>query len=198
MTDIIVKHIDEAWCSIDTEYGIMQELSDKYIFYANGYKFHPLFKAGRWDGKIRLIQKDGRIPKGLVPSLIDTAEELGYAAEVSQEFERFLERISFDYKTLSLPFEPYDYQIKAMNIVLKKKRAIILSATGSGKSMIIYLIVRALLENRRILIVVPTIMLVTQLFEDFKDYGFDADEFVHTISEGAKKVTKKPITISTW
>lgn len=198
MADVFIRHINESWCAIETEYGILQELSDKYIFFAAGYKFHPMFKAGRWDGKIRLLQRDGKLPKGLVPSMIDTCHDLGYEVEISEEFERFAEKIQYNIDSLDLPFDPYDYQVKALEYALKKKRVTLLSATGSGKSMIIYLIVRALMEGRRILIVVPTVMLVTQLFEDFKSYGFDAEQYVHTISQGAKKISKKPITITTW
>lgn len=77
---------------------------------------------------------------------------------------------------------------------------------NSGKSLVTYLMVHAILakilDGQKILITVPTISLVSQLFNDFKDYSvnnsWDVDEYVHTIIGGSKKHTSKPIIISTW
>ena len=79
-----------------------------------------------------------------------------------------------------------------------------LSPTASGKSLIIYLMVRFNLirlkeeENNKILIVVPTTSLVEQLYKDFKDYGYDSNRNVHRIYEGHSKITTKRVVISTW
>ena len=71
-----------------------------------------------------------------------------------------------------------------------------LSPTASGKSFIIYLLVRY--YAKRTLIIVPTTSLVSQLASDFADYGFDSDKFVHRVFAGQDKVSTKPITITTW
>jgi superfamily II DNA or RNA helicase len=42
------------------------------------------------------------------------------------------------------------------------------------------------------------VSLVSQLFSDFSDYGFDSDTHIHRIFGGQDKETDKPITISTW
>jgi len=73
---------------------------------------------------------------------------------------------------------------------------LMLSPTASGKSFIIYLLVRY--YHARTLIIVPTTSLVSQLASDFADYGFLSDRFVHRIFAGQDKQTDKPITISTW
>ena len=79
-----------------------------------------------------------------------------------------------------------------------------LSPTASGKSLIIYLMVRFNLirlkeeKNNKILIVVPTTSLVEQLFKDFKDYGYNSLRNVHKIYQGHEKETDKRIVISTW
>lgn len=198
MSDVFIKSLSESECKLVTEYGIIQEISDKFRFFVDGYKFHPKFKMGVWSGEIKLINNNGVFPKGLVPAVSDRLNEMGYTTEVDESFRRFLEVVPFDHTELGLPFEPYDYQIDAVKLALKKKRATLISATGSGKSLIIYMIVRALLEGNRIMIVVPTVMLVTQLSKDFADYGFDIEQYVHTISSGVSKVTRKPITITTW
>ena len=85
-----------------------------------------------------------------------------------------------------------------------KSRCLMLSPTASGKSLIIYLMVRFNLirlkeeENNKILIVVPTTSLVEQLYKDFKDYGYDSLRNVHRIYQGHEKETDKRIVISTW
>lgn len=202
MADLHLITLNESKVRIDADVGIIRELAERFTFRPEGYMFTPAYKFGSWDGYIRLIDtKERTIPKGLVPKLIDEAEASGYTVSVDKSFQMFKAKIDFDHKALNLPVEPYDYQLAAVERILSRKRQIILSATGSGKSLILYMMARAL-EGSKILIIVPTISLVTQLFGDFKDYSvqndFDVDENCHMICEGAEKVSKKPIIISTW
>ena len=82
---------------------------------------------------------------------------------------------------------------------LKNNRGLFLSPTGSGKSLKIYSIVRYYAAaDKKILLIVPTTSLVEQMIKDFKDYGWNADEFCHTIYSGKDKNTDKPVVISTW
>lgn len=199
-TDIHIESLNESYVRLNTDFGIIKELQSKYTFKPPGYMFMPAYKAGYWDGSISMIQ-DGKILKGLVPSVIDTCEASGYSVSVDQTFSAFSKPIPFDYKSLDLPFEPHDYQLTAVERMLNKKRQIILSATGSGKSLILYMAVRAM-EDGNILIIVPTISLVHQLVSDFAEYsvnnGWDADANCHKICEGASKETDKSIIVATW
>jgi superfamily II DNA or RNA helicase len=83
---------------------------------------------------------------------------------------------------------------------MQRRRALLLSPTASGKSLIIYLIIRQLIDyqNLKGLIIVPTTSLVEQLYKDFYDYGWEAEEYVHRIYQGKDKVSIKPLIISTW
>ena len=62
-------------------------------------------------------------------------------------------------------------------MLYRRKDVYFLSPTGSGKSLIIYLILIYNLLNLKdkksdkILIIVPTTSLVEQLFKDFKEYA---------------------------
>ena len=83
----------------------------------------------------------------------------------------------------------------------RNRRALLLSPTASGKSLIIYLLFRQLHEyqNLKGLIIVPTTSLVEQLFSDFGDYNDGTMEtLVHRIYQCKEKETDKPLTISTW
>jgi superfamily II DNA or RNA helicase len=103
-------------------------------------------------------------------------------------------------ETLNMPYKPRDYQYDAFTHGVENKRSILLSPTGSGKSFIIYLLMRWYLHNHgdKVLVIVPTTSLVEQLYSDFEDYGFDVEKNCHRIYSGKDKETEKRIIISTW
>jgi len=104
-------------------------------------------------------------------------------------------------RSLERGFTARDYQIEAIHNILESDRGLILSPTGSGKSFIIYALVRYYiekLEDKKILIVVPTTGLVEQMYGDFADYGWSPDEHCHKLYAGADKNTSKEVVISTW
>ena len=75
------------------------------------------------------------------------------------EFEHdFRQRKSVDLTSVvpqyNVPFAIRDYQLNAINHALTQQRALLLSPTASGKSLIIYIIIRYL--NLKTLILVPT------------------------------------------
>jgi superfamily II DNA or RNA helicase len=53
-------------------------------------------------------------------------------------------------------------------------------------------------KQKDILIIVPTTSLVEQMYNDFKDYGYDVDRHCHRIYSGKDKNTFKRVIISTW
>ena len=85
----------------------------------------------------------------------------------------------------------------AVDHAITNEKCILLSPTASGKSLIIYYLIRYY-KDLKSLIVVPTTSLVEQLFKDFQDYGFDSETHCHRIYSGKDKVTDKRIVITTW
>ena len=77
---------------------------------------------------------------------------------------------------------------------------LLLSPTASGKSLIIYVILRWLQESdyKRGLLIVPTTSLVEQMYKDFEDYGYDSEQYCHRQYSGKDKHTNKFLTITTW
>jgi superfamily II DNA or RNA helicase len=74
---------------------------------------------------------------------------------------------------------------------------------NSGKSVIIYAIIRWYIEhNLKCLIIVPSTMLVDQMFGDFKDYsshnGWNVDKHCNKIYSGHKCHLDLDCAISTW
>ena len=198
-TDIVIKNINEVYVQIDCSDSISYELRDAFTFYIPGYQFTPQFRAKLWDGKIRLFDVRNRlIYRGLVQQIISFAQERTYTVlygDYDTEFS--INEAKQFINSLFLKIEPRDYQIDAFIHAIRHKRVLLLSPTASGKSFIIYLILRYI-QAKKILIIVPTTSLVSQLTSDFADYGYDSDNCVHKIYSGQDKETEKPVVISTW
>jgi superfamily II DNA or RNA helicase len=205
MANITITNANEAFVRINCTEDLAYELREAFTFFVPGYQFSPQFKARLWDGKIRLYDlRTRQMYRGLVPHIIKFCEDRDYTWEYDNERydEEFSIKEAEDFvKTLNTKYIPRDYQMDGFVHCIRDRRAMLLSPTASGKSFIIYLILRYLLDkldSRRILIVVPTTSLVSQLATDFADYGFDSDSLVHRVFAGKAKQSDKPITISTW
>ena len=169
----------------------------------------PAYRNRMWDGKIRLYnQITGEISAGLFPQILSFAESREYEIDIEEsDYGNPNEGNKVDaefmmkfIKALKLPFEIRDYQFDAVCTGIQRKNAILLSPTGSGKSLIIYVLMRYLLSSFKndVLIIVPTTSLVEQMYNDFKNYGYDVEHNCHRIYSGKDKNTSKRVIISTW
>ena len=211
MTHLTVKKKNEVYITIhsDEEY-VHRELADYFTFEVPEAKFlkkNPRYKY--WDGTIRLYSPaTGDLYHGLMKHVQTWADEKQYIVEYEKNdwygdieddnkfvspagVKHFMDKIS--------NIKPRDYQYKAVYEAIKYNRKLLLSPTGSGKSLMIYAIVRYYAATaKKILIVVPTTSLVEQMVNDFISYGWNATAHVHKIYSGKDKNTDKPIIISTW
>lgn len=204
--------------------GIYFELQEHYSFFANGYKFMPLYRSGRWDGKVRLFNLNTRtLPAGLLETVIEFAQNksrnydvilknneyfgtIGSKDSVSpDEFYKFVQ--SLNLYAGGKKIEPRDYQLAAAYEAIRNYRKLIISPTGTGKSLIMYIIMRWILKKispeEKFVIIVPTTTLTHQLIDDFRDYStldedFDVDEMCYPIFAGQDKNAKQQVLISTW
>ena len=211
MTHLTIRKKNEVYITIHSnEEYVHRELADYFTFEVPEAKFlkkNPRYKY--WDGTIRLYSPaTGDLYHGLLDHLQVWAAEKQYIVEY--EKNDWYGDISVDNNLVSLPavknymkkiskIEPRDYQYNAVYEAIKNNRKLLLSPTGSGKSLMIYSIVRYYTATaKKILIVVPTTSLVEQMVNDFISYGWNANDFVHKIYSGKDKNTEKPIIISTW
>ena len=205
MSDLVLHKKNEAFVQVECDRSLAQELSDYFTFFVPGYQFTPAYKSRVWDGKIRLFDlRTFSLYHGLVHYIIKFCKERDYTIEVDDDIsitENFslIEAVDF-IRTLGLPIEPRDYQIKSFVNAVRNKRMLLLSPTASGKSLIIYLIVRWLQETgyNKGLLIVPTTSLVEQMYSDFVSYGYDSEEYCHRQYSGKEKHTNKFLTITTW
>lgn len=198
--DIKIRKVDEVFLEVTCNRGIAYEIREYFSFYAHNYKFMPLYKNRMWDGKIYLF-KDGLLYLGLLGNLYQFAQERGYSINHlesskvtlgNQEIEEFITE-------LNLPFTPRDYQVDSLRRAIEDRRILILSSTGSGKSLSLYMITRYLQRSQKKgLLIVPTVSLVEQMNKDFKNYGWDVEGNCHKIYSGEDKKTSKYLSISTW
>ena len=204
MSDLILHKKNEAYIQFECDRGIAQELSDYFTFFVPGHQFTPAFKSRIWDGKIRLADlRSFTIYHGLVPYIEIFCKERDYTLEidsdvsVTQNFSLVEAKEFVD--TLKLPHEIRDYQLKSFVQAIRNKRMLLLSPTASGKSLVLYCIIRYLqIENERGLLIVPTTSLVEQMYKDFEDYGYNSEQYCHRQYSGKDKHTNKFLTITTW
>jgi superfamily II DNA or RNA helicase len=209
MANIIIQKKNEIYLKVETEPHIHQELSEYFTFEVPGAKFMPQYRSKHWDGKIRLYSNhNGEIYVGLLDKIVSWAKNCEYTVEFKDNkfygspFEEndmiSAEGVSDYMKSISR-HEPRDYQINAVHDALKYNRKLLISPTASGKSLMIYSIVRYFVEKEHnILLIVPTTSLVEQMYKDFEDYGWNAEEYCHKIYSGKEKSTNKNVVITTW
>jgi len=217
VTDVLkIQKLNEAFLHIEASPSVRYELSEYFSFYADGYQWSPQYKNKCWDGKIRQFDtRTNKLPIGLYPYLTEFINSRDYKIEwihnnyygiVGQDYDISLDFLK-NMKTTSggQKISPRDYQASAIYEALKRKTILLLSPTSSGKSFIIYHLIRYYLENhdKKILIIVPTTSLVNQMYGDFADYSeydenFNNQDECHRIYSGQDKVSHQRVIISTW
>lgn len=212
MTDIKIHKKDEINLYLEfTDRSIGYELQDVFSYYVTGYKHMPKYKAGIWDGKIKLFNlKTRTFPFGLIVDLIRFCNKYDYTYELMDGFKLISlkqDLIEFKEKITSITNrsieDEYKFQFDAIEQLVKYNKALLQSPTASGKSNIIYMLLRFFLEVEEddVLICVPAVSLVDQLYNDFIDYvndDFNVEENCHRIYAGKDKKSNKRVIITTW
>ena len=201
---ILMEKENEVYLRLSCEPGVKMELNHYFRFHPKDYQFMPMFRRKKWDGYVYLYNiNNGKIYYGLKNRIQRFASDREY--ELIDQTNDLVENISNeDYLKFltSFPCEYRlrDYQNSAVRYSINKRRCVLLSPTASGKSLIIYYLVRYYFPQKS-LIIVPTLSLVSQMYSDFESYAdkkFEVAKHVHKIFGGQEKVTDKPIIISTW
>jgi len=209
MSDVVISKKNEVFIKLECDPHILYELAPYFSFTVESAKFMPQYRGKRWDGEIKLLSTaTGEIYTGLLDKIVAKIKNHGYTYEFR------------DNKYYGLPFEvndeitpegvsgymsyisnlsPYDYQVNAVYECLRYNRKTIISATSSGKSYMIYSIVRYYAtKGFKILVVFPTTSLIHQMFKDWSEYGWDPENHCHMIYSGQEKHNNMPVTCSTW
>jgi superfamily II DNA or RNA helicase len=220
MTQVEVTKVNESFVKVYSDFNIESEIKDYFTFKSPGYQFSPKYRARLWDGNISLYNvKTKFLPIGLYPRLQDFCRDNNIEI-IFKECDRFSAvSINNDLDVLDVsefvmdlniwskngPITARDYQVEAIHQAIHKRRVTLISPTSSGKSLIIYCIIRWLLEDdpdARILLLVPNVTLVNQMIGDFKDYsqqnGWDVDKHCQRLYSGQTKELSKRVLVTTW
>ena len=200
---IRIEKINELYVKLRCEPWMTKEIDSFFTFKVPGYQFTPAYRSGMWNGEIHLFNTSTcLLYAGLTEYIEKFAQEREYKVEYlydNSAFDFSLIEAKEEIKNFGIKIEPRDYQIEAFAHAVRNHRAMMLSPTASGKSLIIYLLIRWYRFLRsKILLIVPTTSLVQQMYTDFESYGFDSNKYCHMIYSGKEKETNQPIVITTW
>ena len=138
----------------------------------------PSFKNRLWDGKIRLFDiRNNQIYVGLSEYIYKfaTAKKYTISGGVRTPLEIDIDTVKSFIDGLKSTVKIRDYQLDAVQHSIRNGRCILVSPTASGKSFVIYILIRyylesqQILDNSRILLLVPRSSLVEQMYTDFQD-----------------------------
>lgn len=213
---VFVEKLDESYLRIHSNDGVLREINDFFSFdnpnakwNKNIRKIKDPFKR-KEASKTRLFKlRTKRLPLGLYGKLKAFAKENNYPL---MGWEPPVNNISFNEvrefcKALNLSSNgkeivPYEHQLLGITKALRYKRRLLESSTSSGKSLMAYVLSRFLeLAGKKILIVVSTTNLRTQMFNDFADYsrrvGWSPNGHVGIVTPD-NRVANHQITIALW
>lgn len=195
--------INESFIQLQGDTDILREIQAIYSFEIPGKRFHPAFKAGKWDGIIRLVDRYGRVSKGLFQEILRYCIESEIKVSVDPILKLIGEPVEFDEASLKMPWPLRDYQVEAIQKVLKTKRRLLISPTSSGKSAILGALIRTI--DVPTLVIVPNISLLAQIEADLNNYfgksGWVAEDHCIFIGDGVRAsgpTVGRKFVFSTW
>jgi superfamily II DNA or RNA helicase len=167
--------------------------------HVKNYRYMPAFKMGVWDGK-QTYFKNGRIKLGLwkeamkgckeieASFIIENKEDFPINREVTlQKVHDFCKEFFKEHKIKNkqgewISFMPYDHQIEVAYKILKNRYCMAEVATSGGKSLIISIVIFYTLKNidpnAKFLIIVPSITLVTQFYDNIIEYNYGVNNLI--------------------
>lgn len=193
---------DEVYCQISgLEPQDFAILDAKFAIMVEGAFFMPLYKLGRWDGKIHFLDKTGKIYFRLLDEVCVYLDAWGYEIELRDERRPVVpvaNRVHTDWftdkpeHTIGVKLRPY--QVEAVNRALEVQSGFVVAATGSGKTWMIAALADIMgCSGYRTIIIVPSSDLVDQTAETLRLGNLDVGTY-----SGAKKDVSHPAVVATW
>lgn len=214
---VIISKLNEVFIRVDTN-GFYPEFYERlhanFTFEVPNAKHQPKVRAGLWDGKKSLFNRQKKTTYlGLLNDVVEFSEECGFEVDldVSVDFPEAVSREDVEDFVRSLDVHndkheaipAHPHQIDAIHHALDSSRCLLRAPTASGKSYIIYALTRRyLLQGSRVLVVVPRKSLVEQFYKDFQDYswanGWDSEGNCQRLYSGFDKTFTKNVLFTTW
>ena len=150
--NVVISKANEVFLRVNAEPHIEYELRDHFTFQVEGAKFMPQYRNRNWNGEIHLFDlRSKRISVGLLDRIVSFRNRHDYTYKfVDNEYYgtpyEENQGISYeglkDYKNSICSISPRKYQVEGVYDALKYNRRLLVSPTASGKSLMIYSLVR--------------------------------------------------------
>lgn len=201
---VLIKLLDEVNMVL---VGLSKEHLDffvsQYAVFAPNYVFHPLYKLGRWDGRINYFSKTAKTYVYLLSEILPTLAKFHYKIvledkrPIPQKLPTLIDNNVFvhvNHLDTGLPIILRDDQVAGVNALLADGNGICLSSTGSGKTLMTAAICEAYGKcGYHTLTIVPNDTLLQQTKADYINCGLDTGEY-----SGSRKILAPQHIISTW
>lgn len=200
----IIKLLDEVNAVIiGLRESELRQLSDHYALPAKNHRFHPKYKLGIWDGKIRFFTLTGKTYINLLDEIISLIKTLGYKIElkdcrkvVDMEIPEITNQFFSKYILKGNPIVLANHQVESVNAITQDShKGCIEAGTGAGKSLINAALCSLYNTHCKFktLTIVPTTDLVDQTKKVFEIVELDVGEY-----SGSVKDLNHQHIICTW
>lgn len=181
----------------------LDHFHELYAVKAPNYFFHPKYKLGQWDGKIRYFHKTGKTYVYLLEEIIRQVKRFGYkikledlrTSEVVQP--PAIEKDIFSHighLDTGLPIELNIHQVEAVNSLLDAGNGVVVAGTGGGKTLMCAALVTAYDRlGIRSITIVPDTTLIAQTKREYINCQLDTGEY-----SGLEKSIEHRHVVSTW
>ena len=159
-------HVDTLNSRLETDNpDILRALYELYSFKIPGAEYSAAYKRRQWDGKTHFISKSGVFKSGLLSRLLADLKKIDCEPEIINNTWKTLVPEDFSPQDSHIDgFKYYDYQEALIKDGLAYKRGIIKSPTGSGKTLIMAGLIKAL-SGRKMVILFNAKQLLTQTYD---------------------------------
>jgi len=175
--------------------------AEQMKIYVENYRFHPSFKAKRWDGKLSFFNAgSGYILTGLINHSLNILKQ--YDECVVKDPHHLLfssdEPLTVDpniFVDSPCGFSLFDDQEFVINKLLNKKRGVAEVATGAGKTLLTCALLETI-QPEHGLVIVPNLNLVMQTYDEgFVACGLEEKTGMYY---GKQKDELRQYTVATW
>lgn len=199
-----IRLLDEVYAAVVGLHGDHQEiLYKKYSIPAPNYFFNPLYKLGRWDGKVHFFQTNGKTYIYLLEEILPRVIQMGYEIVIEDlrgmttQPPDSVDANMFAHIMHPLTGKPIilrHYQIDGINTLIEHGYGIVRASTAAGKTILCTGLCQRYGEvGVKTLTIVPSQDLIRQTKQMYIHCGLDTGEY-----SGTYKTLDHQHIVSTW
>jgi superfamily II DNA or RNA helicase len=127
---------------------LLDALYQLYSYKIPGSEYSAAYKSHRWDGKQHFISRSGIFRTGLLHSVVENLKKIECTPEIEYRYTK-----ENSYNPYSIEkFSFYEFQEELIKKALENQRGVIKAPTGSGKTLIMAALVKALAGKKTVIL----------------------------------------------